>query len=334
MKSVVTAGLVFAGAMVGGVLSVSLTGVGAQDAPQLCPHETVETVTGTVDTSAYTKETAPAAVLRNSYQVALPESVTREAAEVTELAARGRLKAVGELTTDARKAVALGRLKANDATRNIRWQTGVATKLRDLARVREVESAESSLEAAEAHKVANPTEEVYDLSSFVDLQPAFGSAGTFQVVATEFGPIKVDTRTGATWNLVRDQGGLTWKPIDGGQGGYPTPQPGGSVPPIEIPSPMVRAYLGVSVESAGGKGVRITEIHAGTAAEAIGLKVGDLILSADGVMLSEQQQLGELISKKSPGESITLKLQRSWADPDGVHTRVTIFELEVTLGRK
>lgn len=102
----------------------------------------------------------------------------------------------------------------------------------------------------------------------------------------------------------------------GGPGNQPSGVPE-SVPP---PSPAAasarpRATLGVTAESLtdSGKrkrgvqrGVLVTAVHKGSAAERCGLKVDAVILSADGVDLQRAADLEQLVQQSRPGDSLQL----------------------------
>jgi len=73
------------------------------------------------------------------------------------------------------------------------------------------------------------------------------------------------------------QGGYPGQMMPGGQGGYPGMMPGGRQ---QQPSQQ-RPLLGVSGSQEQG-GVRVQQVQPGSAAERAGVKVGDVIIRADG----------------------------------------------------
>lgn len=80
-----------------------------------------------------------------------------------------------------------------------------------------------------------------------------------------------------------------------------------------------RAYLGVSYKMISRKvavasdfpeGAYINQIASNSPAEKAGIKEGDIITKIDGTRLQEDMDLGNGISKKKPGEKITLTIWR------------------------
>lgn len=77
-----------------------------------------------------------------------------------------------------------------------------------------------------------------------------------------------------------------------------------------------RPVLGVTVTTqAGGEktraGARIVSVAAGSDAEAKGLRVGDVIFSAQGEPVDTTEDLREIISRYKTGDSITVEFQRN-----------------------
>jgi S1-C subfamily serine protease len=104
----------------------------------------------------------------------------------------------------------------------------------------------------------------------------------------------------------------------------------GKGPAAPEAAPSGKPYLGISLDdlSDGERktlgitgGVRIGEVRG--PAEKAGLKMGDILLELDGVAVTEEA-LGDLLSKRKPGESLTLKILR------GKKTQT----LEVVLGSR
>lgn len=90
-----------------------------------------------------------------------------------------------------------------------------------------------------------------------------------------------------------------------------------------------RAYLGVRTQNVslsngyfsygGTRCVQITEIVPGSAADAAGLKAGDLILEIDGKTVSSNDDLSDLIAGYNAGDTATLTVRR-----DGGRTEITV----------
>jgi putative serine protease PepD len=69
-------------------------------------------------------------------------------------------------------------------------------------------------------------------------------------------------------------------------------------------------YLGVSLADADG-GARITQVASGSAAAAAGLQAGDVITAVDGRAVSSADDVVARISTMSPGDSLTLSVERN-----------------------
>ena len=61
----------------------------------------------------------------------------------------------------------------------------------------------------------------------------------------------------------------------------------------------------------GTRCVQITEVVAGSAAEAAGLKVGDLIMEVDGKTISSNSDLSDAIDAYNAGDTATFTIRRS-----------------------
>ena len=70
-----------------------------------------------------------------------------------------------------------------------------------------------------------------------------------------------------------------------------------------------RAYLGVQLANAD-RGVRISSVRPGTAAEGAGLRVGDLILEANGKKSLTDQSFVDLIGELAPGSILRMQVER------------------------
>lgn len=89
-----------------------------------------------------------------------------------------------------------------------------------------------------------------------------------------------------------------------------------------------RAYLGVYTQnvtlrsdygyffSSGTNCVQIADIVAGSAADAAGLKTGDLILAVDGKTISSNADLNDVINQYNAGDTATFTIQRSGSRTD------------------
>lgn len=71
-----------------------------------------------------------------------------------------------------------------------------------------------------------------------------------------------------------------------------------------------RAYLGLQVNQ-DAEGLRIIRVEGDGPAEAAGLEIDDILLSADGVMLSSTESLLNMVKGKKPGQTIRLEIERS-----------------------
>jgi putative serine protease PepD len=69
-------------------------------------------------------------------------------------------------------------------------------------------------------------------------------------------------------------------------------------------------YLGVSLADADG-GARVTQVASGSAAADAGLEAGDVITAVDGRAVSSPDEVVARISAMSPGDAVTLSVQRN-----------------------
>jgi putative serine protease PepD len=78
-----------------------------------------------------------------------------------------------------------------------------------------------------------------------------------------------------------------------------------------------RAYLGVQTRStdpsAGGTGAQIASLVPGGPADRAGLQVGDVVKSIGGQQVSDPTQLSIIVSKKSPGDQVSVVVERGGA---------------------
>ncbi len=68
--------------------------------------------------------------------------------------------------------------------------------------------------------------------------------------------------------------------------------------------------LGILCTETDGPGIRIVGVIEGTIADVKGLRVGDVITYADARPIDSCQDLGDLVSTKSPGDRIVVKVHR------------------------
>lgn len=96
-------------------------------------------------------------------------------------------------------------------------------------------------------------------------------------------------------------------------------------------------YMGVTMQTVTDdisgmfgfpKGVYVKEVAPGSAAEAAGIRVGDIIVKFDGQRISSSTDLQETIQYFKAGETVTVTVKRA---VDGVYED---YDLEVTLGHR
>ena len=91
-----------------------------------------------------------------------------------------------------------------------------------------------------------------------------------------------------------------------------------SVPTRKLSSLELRAsrnarrggFLGIQMETIRDTGVRITKVLDNTGAKRAGLKIGDVIIGLGDKEIRDQNELGELLRGRQPGEKIQLKIVR------------------------
>ena len=83
---------------------------------------------------------------------------------------------------------------------------------------------------------------------------------------------------------------------------------------------IVSGYLGVQLERRrdGGSGALVADVVAGSAADAAGIRVGDVVVAVDGESITGQAALVATIRNLAPGERVEVSLVR-----DGVALEVT-----------
>ena len=86
-----------------------------------------------------------------------------------------------------------------------------------------------------------------------------------------------------------------------------------------------RAFLGVSTDEVD-KGLKITELQKESAADAAGLKEGDIITKVDGKEMKESEQLVEAIRAHKPGDEVTIEYLR---DGKKKSTKATLKSIQM-----
>jgi serine protease Do len=70
-----------------------------------------------------------------------------------------------------------------------------------------------------------------------------------------------------------------------------------------------RPYIGVAGRTENGRCV-ITQVYAGMPAEKVGVEIGDVVVTVNDRPITSFEQLSNIVAFKSPGEKITLTVQR------------------------
>lgn len=208
----------------------------------------------------------------------------------------------------------------------------------------------------------NRLEQVVTLAS----NPGFGGhapSGTFQVTSSEFGPLMIDTRTGATWVLKKGEGDkLGWQEVSGPMQRPPVRGSGHpqvhleelkealetmreqdsrmrdawerDMPPRSTEAAPSGVKLGVTVaEVKDGDGLRITGITEGSPAEFAGLRVGDVITEADDDEMETFEDLRDLMASKDADDRVKLTVSRTAKLRDGgTVTSSFVVELDLNAG--
>lgn len=93
-----------------------------------------------------------------------------------------------------------------------------------------------------------------------------------------------------------------------------------------------KAYLGVEYQMLNQQvallnqvpqGAYVSNVLAGSAAEKAGIQVGDIIFKVDGQSLNDKNVLGDIISKKKVGDTLSLDI---WRDGNQMTLKVTLAE--------
>lgn len=91
-------------------------------------------------------------------------------------------------------------------------------------------------------------------------------------------------------------------------------------------TPAIASQLGVSLK----EGAVLTTVQSGTPADKAGLKVGDIITSADGKQLIGESALGQILNGHKPGDKITLQV----VSPQSNGGNSQPHSVEITLGER
>jgi hypothetical protein len=93
-------------------------------------------------------------------------------------------------------------------------------------------------------------------------------------------------------------------------------------PPAErrATAPATGAFFGIASAGAGGDGVRVSEVVAGTAAARLGLASGDVIIRFDGAAVTTFQELRERLKARRPGDRVSVVYLRDGEPRTGAET--------------
>jgi len=72
-----------------------------------------------------------------------------------------------------------------------------------------------------------------------------------------------------------------------------------------------RGFLGFASQDRPGGGLDVTRVGRETAAEAAGIKSGDILHKVDGVEIKSKEQFQKLLEDKAPGDKLKLELERA-----------------------
>jgi putative serine protease PepD len=93
------------------------------------------------------------------------------------------------------------------------------------------------------------------------------------------------------------------------------------VPQIRNGGTIRRAYMGVSTGPAPSGGAEVGDVVSGGPADAAGLQVGDIVTEVDGRRISVPDDIAQAIAGRSPGQTVTVRVERGGGDQD---IRVTL----------
>ncbi len=75
-----------------------------------------------------------------------------------------------------------------------------------------------------------------------------------------------------------------------------------------------KGFFGVSLDNTAQKECVVAEVLVGTAAEAAGMQVGDVIVAVDGVKVADYQEAIAAIGSHSEGDAVEFSIRRAGAD--------------------
>src|SRR5262249_10782291 len=117
-------------------------------------------------------------------------------------------------------------------------------------------------------------------------------------------------------------------PSGGNEGTATEPAELGTNPTIqptpEAGTPFEPGYLGLAGEDVENCGTRVTELRSGSPADLAGIKIGDVIVAADGERKHGVDELRLFVLSKHPGDKVELVLKRGDEE----------ITLKVELGRR
>jgi len=96
------------------------------------------------------------------------------------------------------------------------------------------------------------------------------------------------------------------------------------LPQLQAGAELETVWLGISTqpdESTAQSGIVVAQVVAGSPAQDGGVQVGDILIAVEGTAVNDLEQLGEQLSIRQPGDTITITVERSGAQQ----------ELDVTL---
>ncbi|MFN0127130.1 MAG: PDZ domain-containing protein [Verrucomicrobiales bacterium] len=91
-----------------------------------------------------------------------------------------------------------------------------------------------------------------------------------------------------------------------------------------------RGYMGVQLQWKDGAPAAIEKVFEGGAAEEAGVQEGDVILQVDGVVVEGREALVGEISRRRPGETVTLKIKRG---DEEIEVKLTLMDRRESMGQ-
>ena len=86
---------------------------------------------------------------------------------------------------------------------------------------------------------------------------------------------------------------------------------------------MPSVWLGIYARWGEEYPFRLTQVR--DPAESAGIKVGDLLISIDGMAIRDAVDLAKVLSSKNPGDSVSVLIEREDSDPKFGRRRLTIM---------